>query len=98
MASIPQILRRPIVLTEKAAALKEKHNQVTFEVARDATKHQIRAAVETAFNVKVADVRTLIMRGKLRRMGRGHAKTQNWKKAIVTLREGDAIDFFEASA
>lgn len=68
-----------------------------FEVSREATKFQIRAAVEAAFNVKVTNVRTLIVRGKMKRMGRGYAKTQNWKKAIVTLRDGDKIAAFEAS-
>lgn len=96
--NIPQILRRPLTLTEKGAALKAELNKVMFEVARDASKTQIRAAIEGAFSVKVIDVRTMIVRGKMKRMGRGYAKTQNWKKAIVTLREGDKIDVFEAQA
>ncbi|MBK6529554.1 MAG: 50S ribosomal protein L23 [Deltaproteobacteria bacterium] len=96
--NIPQILRRPLTLTEKGATLKETLNKVMFEVARDASKTQIRAAVEGAFSVKVVDVRTMIVRGKMKRMGRGYAKTQNWKKAIVTLREGDKIDVFENQA
>lgn len=95
MAFEYNILRRPLVLTEKGSHLKETENKVLFEVARDATKPQIRAAVESAFGVKVLAVRTMIVRGKERRMGRGHALTQNWKKAIVTLREGDKIDAFE---
>ena len=97
MSSIPNILRRPLVLTEKGTNLKEELNQVLFEVSREATKFQIRAAVEAAFNVKVTNVRTMIVRGKAKRMGRGYAKTQNWKKAIVTLRDGDKIAAFEAS-
>ena len=98
MASIPNILRRPITLSEKAATLKAEQNQVIFEVTRESTKPQIRAAVEGAFGVKVLDVRTLIMRGKDRRMGRGYGKMQNWKKAFVTLKAGDSIDFYgEAS-
>ena len=88
-----QVIRRPIVLTEKSNRLREQ-NQVVFEVARDANKIQIRNAVEKLFNVKVADVNTLVMRGKDRRMGRGYAKMQNWKKAMVTLKEGHSIDFF----
>ena len=91
------ILRRPIVLTEKASLLKEK-NQVVFEVARAANKAQIKDAVQSMFGVNVLDVNTLVMRGKERRMGRGHAKTQNWKKAIITLKEGDSIDFFGDAA
>ena len=91
-----QIIRRPIVLTEKSNRLREQ-NTVVFEVARDANKIQIREAVEKLFNVKVADVNTLVMRGKDRRMGRGYAKMQNWKKAMVTLKEGSSIDFFAES-
>jgi large subunit ribosomal protein L23 len=93
-----QIIRRPIVLTEKANLLREKNNQVIFEVARTANKVEIKAAVQKLFNVKVMDVNTMIFRGKDRRMGRGYAKTQNWKKAVVTLKEGDSIDFFADAA
>jgi large subunit ribosomal protein L23 len=89
-----QIIRRPIILTEKATLLREKHNQVVFEVARDANKVQIRDAVQRLFKVNVTGVNTMLMRGKERRMGRGRGKMQNWKKAIVTLKEGDSIDFF----
>jgi large subunit ribosomal protein L23 len=89
-----QVIRRPIILTEKANLLRDKNNQVVFEVARAANKVQIKDAVQKLFNVKVTDVNTMVMRGKERRMGRGYARTQNWKKAIVTLKEGDSIDFF----
>jgi large subunit ribosomal protein L23 len=89
-----QVIRRPIILTEKATLLREKNNQVIFEVARDANKVQIRDAVQRLFKVNVTDVNTMLMRGKERRMGRGRGKMQNWKKAIVTLKEGDSIDFF----
>ena len=88
-----QIIRRPIVLTEKANRLREK-NQVVFEVVRTANKIQIKSAVQKLFNVHVTNVNTLVMRGKDRRMGRGYAKMQNWKKAMVTLKEGSSIDFF----
>jgi large subunit ribosomal protein L23 len=93
-----QVIRRPIVLTEKANLLREKGNQVVFEVARDANKVQIKDAVQKLFNVHVTAVNTMVMRGKERRMGRGYAKTQNWKKAVVTLKEGDSIDFFADAA
>jgi len=93
-----QIIRRPIILTEKANLLREKGNQVVFEVARTANKVEIKAAVQKLFNVKVMAVNTMIFRGKDRRMGRGYAKTQNWKKAVVTLKEGDSIDFFADAA
>jgi large subunit ribosomal protein L23 len=87
------ILKRPIALTEKASRLREA-NQVVFEVARDANKIQIKDAVQKLFNVSVTNVNTLVMRGKDRRMGRGYGKMQNWKKAIVTLKDGETIDFF----
>ena len=89
------VIRRPIILTEKANLLRTS-NQVVFEVARSANKVEIRDAVQKLFNVKVTSVNTLVMRGKDRRMGRGVAKLQNWKKAVVTLKEGDTIDFFAA--
>ena len=62
-----------------------------------ANKIEIRKAVETLFDVSVTDVNTLIMRGKMKRMGRTRAKTRNWKKAIVTLADDDSIDFFEGA-
>jgi large subunit ribosomal protein L23 len=91
------IIKRPLVLTEKGNALREAHNQYLFEVARTANKAQIRDAVETLFSVKVVKVHTLIVRGRMRRMGRGREKTQNWKKAIVSLKAGESIDFFEGA-
>ena len=90
-----EIIRRPILLTEKAARLREDDNQVIFEVASGANKIQIKNAVETLFNVGVVKVRTSNVRGKLRRMGRGHGQLRNWKKAIVTLKPGDDIAFYE---
>lgn len=87
------VLKRPIILTEKSSKLREQ-NQVIFEVSRDANKIQIRDAVQQLFKVTVRDVNTLVMRGKDRRMGRSYGKLQNWKKAIVTLKQGDQIDFF----
>ena len=91
-----QIIDRPIALTEKATQLREQ-NKVIFRVNRRANKIQIRDAIQKLFNVTVVEVNTLVMRGKERRMGRGYAKLHNWKKAIVTLKEGDTIQFFEAS-
>ena len=92
------VILRPIALTEKASMLRASSNQVIFEVARDANKVQIREAVQTLFKVTVESVNTLVMRGKDRRMGRGYGKMQNWKKAFVTLKAGDSIDFYaEAS-
>lgn len=88
---LERVIRRPLVLTEKGNRLREAENQYLFEVARTANKIEIREAIETLFNVSVVDVRTMVVRGRLRRMGRGHAKTQNWKKAIVTVKEGETI-------
>jgi large subunit ribosomal protein L23 len=96
MLTPENIIRRPIVLTEKANRLREASNQVIFEVARDANKIEIKQAIEKLFKVKVLDVNTMRYRGKDRRMGRGYAKLQNWKKAVVTLKEGDQIQFFES--
>ena len=91
---LARIIKRPVALTEKAARLKMDNNQVVFEVDRGANKIEIRSAVEEMFGVKVTDVNTLIQRGKVKRMGKSYGKRKNWKKAIVTLREGDDISFF----
>ena len=92
-----EIIKRPLILTEKGNLLRENHNQYLFEVDRRANRAQIRNAVETLFSVNVVKVHTINVRGRLRRMGRGYAKTNNWKKAIVSLREGDTINFFEGT-
>ena len=93
--NVENVIKRPLYLTEKGAKLREDQNKYTFEVDLGANKMQIKDAVESLFKVTVDDVHTLVMRGHIRRMGRGYAKTRNWKKAIVTLREGETIDFFE---
>jgi large subunit ribosomal protein L23 len=90
------VIKRPIALTEKAARLREG-NQVVFEVALDANKIQIKSAVESLFAVKVADVNTLVQRGKPRRLGRIMGIRPNWKKAIFTLAEGSVFQFFVES-
>jgi large subunit ribosomal protein L23 len=91
------IIRRPII-TEKITLLQDKR-QYAFEVDPHANKIQIGRAVEKKFNVKVESVRTMIVGGKtrtqLRRSGRFEGRTRSWKKAIVTLKEGDKIDYFE---
>jgi large subunit ribosomal protein L23 len=91
---LEDVIKRPLILTEKGSLLREQGNKYLFEVSPRANKVEIKAAVETLFKVNVVDVNTLIMRGKMRRMGRGHAKTKNWKKAVVTLAEGETIDLF----
>ena len=88
-----QILMRPII-TERATNLQERFNQVVFEVNRKANKYQVRDAVEQVYGVKVTDVRTMMVPGKLKRRGTSVGKRPNWKKAIVSLKEGDVIDFF----
>jgi large subunit ribosomal protein L23 len=92
-----QVIKRPLILTEKGNTLREQENKYLFEVDRNANKIEIREAVETLFKVDVTDVATMIVRGKTRRMGRGWGKMRNWKKAIVTLKEGESIDFFEGA-
>lgn len=94
MRDVYQIIKRPLI-TEKSTLHKETLNKVTFEVAPKANKIEIREAVERLFNVKVLDVHTLKVKGKKRRMGRFQGKEKDWKKAIVTLRPGGHIEFFE---
>jgi large subunit ribosomal protein L23 len=94
---IEQVIKSPVALTEKAARLKASSNQIVFEVAMAANKIQIKNAVKAMFGVEPLAVNTLIQRGKVKRMGRREGKRQNWKKAIVTLREGDDIQFFNES-
>ncbi len=94
---IEHVIKRPLILTEKGNALREGENKYLFEVSREANKHEIKDAVETLFNVKVVGVKTMVVRGRIRRMGRGHAKTQNWKKAIVEVKAGETIDLGEGT-
>jgi large subunit ribosomal protein L23 len=89
-----EIIRRPVI-TEKTSIQKEEANQVTFEVDRCANRIEIRRAIEKIFKVKVADVRTMQIKGKVKRRGRTLGKRRDWKKAIVTLMPGERIDFFE---
>jgi large subunit ribosomal protein L23 len=88
-----EVLRRPLI-TEKATLLQER-GKYSFEVAKKATKPQIKEAVERAFKVKVADVNVITVSGKARRMGRRRVVSPPWKKAVVTLEPGHKISFFE---
>ncbi len=90
---IYEVIRRPLI-TEKSTML-QGVGKYTFEVAIDANKQQIREAVEKAFNVKVDTVNTVTMKGKIKRMGRNLGRTKDWKKAVVTLKSGEKIEFFE---
>lgn len=87
-----QVLLAPHV-SEKSALLADNHNQFVFKVARDATKPEIRQAVEMMFSVKVESVSVLNVKGKNKRFGRLNGRRSNWKKAFVTLAEGHDIDF-----
>ncbi len=89
-----QVLIRPII-TEKTAAGQAEHNRYTFEVVGDANKHEIKHAVERLFSVHVEQVRTSRQRGKWRRRGVHVGKRPNWKKATVTLAEGETLEVFE---
>lgn len=88
------VLKRPIV-TEKTNGLRDSTNQYVFEVNPDSNKVEIRRAVEEIFGVRVTDVRTVNVRGKVKRFRRHLGKRPNWKKAIVTLSGDDVIDVFE---
>lgn len=88
-----EVLRRPLI-TEKSTGLKAQ-NKYAFEVASEANKHQIKQAVEKAFNVKVTAVNVITASGKTRRVGRREVMTPSWKKAIVTLKPGDKLEIFE---
>ena len=107
MRSAQTIIKRPI-LTEKGNRLRETggaveapaegveySQKILFEVDRDANKLEIRDAVQKLFNVNVLEVRTQIVRGKLKRIGRFEGRRPHWKKAIVTLKAGQTIEFFE---
>ena len=88
-----EIIRAPLV-TEKGSLLGEKTNQVLFRVRPDANKIEVKQAVETLFKVKVLKVRMIRYLGKIRRVGRSMGRLPQWKKAYVTIKEGDKIDFF----
>ncbi|MGE3541748.1 MAG: 50S ribosomal protein L23 [Candidatus Tectimicrobiota bacterium] len=88
------VIKRPLV-TEKGMRNNEEHNVVVFEVAAQTNKIQIKQAVEALFQVKVLGVNTLNMRGKKKRVRMREGKRSDWKKAYVTLREGDTITLFE---
>jgi large subunit ribosomal protein L23 len=94
MRSIYDVVKRPVI-SEKSAGLTEVAGKYVFEVASEANKHEIRQAVEQLFSVKVREVRTIVMHGKVKRVGRFEVKRPNWKKAMVTLADGQKIDLFQ---
>ncbi len=94
MMDARQIILTPLV-TEKSTADREIHNRYFFRVPREATKGEIARAVQELFNVTVTAVHTINMQGKKKRLGRNLGRRSSWKKAIVTLAEGQKVDFFE---
>ena len=96
MRSIYEVLQRPVI-SEKSTALSEVAGKYVFEVATGANKQEIKEAVQKLFNVSVKSVKTMVMHGKLKRVGRSEKKHSNWKKAIVTVGEGQKIDFFQST-
>ena len=94
MKDIYQVIKRPLI-TEKTDNQKGQNNQVTFEISKAANKIEVKEAVEKLLKVKVLNVNTANVRGKPKRVGKYFGRKVNWKKAVVTLRPGDHIDFFE---
>ena len=95
MKNLYEVIRRPLI-TEKSTGLKETQSTLAFEVHRDATKPEIKKAVESLFGVKIADVRVANVHGKVKRQGRYVGKRPDWKKAYVVLKKGEKmIEFFE---
>lgn len=90
----PQDIIKAPLISEKGTALAETSNQVLFKVRTDANKIEVKQAVETLFKVKVVQVRMARYLGKMRRIGKNIGRRPAWKKAYVTLKEGDRIDFF----
>ena len=86
---------RRILITERATELQKQSNKFLFEVRRDANKVEIQNAIEAMFNVDVVKVNTASVHGKVKRLGRFQGRRADWKKATVTLAEGQRIDFFE---
>ncbi len=83
-------------ISEKATVVGEEHNQVVFKVAKDATKPEIKKAVEQLFDVSVKAVRTVVVKGKTKRTRFGMGHRSDWKKAYVSLEQGQEIDFADA--
>lgn len=92
MRPLHYIIRRPL-LSEKVTSQSDR-KVVAFEVAKDANKVEVKQALEKAFDIKVQDVKTLVVPGKVKRVGRNFGKRSNWKKAYVTLTPESNMDFF----
>jgi large subunit ribosomal protein L23 len=96
MKNLHDVIRAPLI-SEKGTLLTESANKVLFKVLPDANKIEVKQAVETIFKVKVVQVRMARYLGKMRRIGKSMGRRSDWKKAYVTLKEGDKIDFFGAA-
>jgi large subunit ribosomal protein L23 len=83
------------IISEKGSILKDKENRYLFKVHPRANKIEIKKAIESAFDVKIINVKTINMKGKAKKLGRFEGKRSSWKKTIVKLKEGDTIEFFE---
>lgn len=94
MKDITTILKKPLI-TEKGTMLKESANKVLFAVDKNANKIEIKDAVERLYKVHVLDVKTMVVKGKAKRFGRHAYQRSDWKKAVVTLKDGDSIEFYE---
>ena len=94
--NLTDVIKGPIV-TEKLDKAREDHHHYAFLVSREANKSEIAQAVEKLFKVSVVAVRTSVHRGKTKRIGRSIGQRANWKRAVVTLKEGQSIDLFEAA-
>ena len=90
------VIREP-KLTEKTLSLKEEVNQFAFSVDPRANKIQIKESIEKSFKVSVLKIRTMNVRGDKKRLGRHEGRKSSWKKALVTLKEGETIEFFEGA-
>ena len=91
----PRVILGEVRITEKGSLARETLNKFTFSVHKDANKIEIRKAVEQVFSVKVKDVRTMVYDGKPKRQGKYEGRRAHWKKAIVTLEQGQSIPLFE---
>ena len=91
--NVHEVIRRPVV-TEKGVTAKDEHRTLCFEVAPDANKTEVKQAVEKLFKVKVAEVRTANLEGKMRRRGRFVGYKSDWKKAYVKLKDGEKVPDF----
>jgi large subunit ribosomal protein L23 len=91
----PRSVVRKALITEKGTVLREVRNQYVFQVATDANRIEIKRAIEAIFSVKVRNVQTMQMRGKVKRQGRFAGKRSDWKKAIITLQPDQKIELFE---